>query len=145
LDTKPVSEFFRRGDGYRGRCKSCTPKGKRWLADKPTDFARDYQRNSNLKIKFGITNQQYDEMWAAQQGLCAICKQPERFIHPKTGVSARLAVDHDATTGKIRGLLCACCNRGIGFLQHDVLILGKAIEYLNGHNQRQTISVGRAL
>ena len=46
---------------------------------------------------------------------------------------AKLAVDHCHKTGKIRGLLCNRCNRGIGFLQDDVNLLQQAIEYLRTH------------
>lgn len=49
------------------------------------------------------------------------------------GDNYRLAVDHCHTTGKIRGLLCNRCNRGIGFLQDDIQILEKAIEYLRSY------------
>lgn len=42
-----------------------------------------------------------------------------------------LHVDHDAETGKVRGMLCTNCNRGIGFLKHDTEILARAIKYLD--------------
>ncbi len=45
---------------------------------------------------------------------------------------AKLMVDHDHTTGEVRGLLCHNCNRAIGLLREDPERLRRAIEYLEG-------------
>ena len=71
---------------------------------------------------FGIALAAYELMLAEQGGVCAICQQP-----PK---KQALSVDHDHTTGRIRGLLCQSCNTGIGLLQDDPSILRVAITYL---------------
>ena len=44
--------------------------------------------------------------------------------------SERLCLDHDHNTQKLRGFLCANCNKGIGMLREDPRILAQAIEYL---------------
>lgn len=72
--------------------------------------------------KFGLTPGQYAKMLEAQDGLCAICRQP-----PGTH---RLAVDHDHSTGQIRGLLCAPCNVALGGFHDDPARLRSAIAYL---------------
>ena len=41
-----------------------------------------------------------------------------------------LCVDHDHTTGEIRGLLCANCNLGLGALGDNVRSLKRALAYL---------------
>lgn len=41
-----------------------------------------------------------------------------------------LCLDHDHKTGKLRGVLCDRCNRGIGLLKDDIRILKSAISYL---------------
>lgn len=81
----------------------------------------------NLKRKYGITLEQYESMFAAQLGKCAICKRSEG-----TGVDKRvfLHVDHCHETQKVRGLLCSQCNRGIGFLKDSIHQLEAAIAYL---------------
>jgi hypothetical protein len=81
------------------------------------------QRRSELKRLYGITLEEYVEMFDNQNGVCAICKK-----ECKTKNS--LSVDHDHTTGKVRGLLCNACNRAIGMLGDNADILRKAAEYL---------------
>jgi hypothetical protein len=96
----------------------------------------DIKRNSLLKNKYGITLDQYNKILSGQNGLCAICNQPEKVIYPKTGKIKGLSVDHDGKlekmTGemKIRGLLCCNCNRAIGLFQDNVEFLENAAKYL---------------
>lgn len=90
------------------------------------------ERRSKLKHTYDITPEQYDEMLAAQGGVCAICKQPETLVDPKKG-PRRLAVDHNHTTGANRGLLCANCNNGLGRFDDSVERLLSAVAYLSGH------------
>lgn len=80
--------------------------------------------DSRLKIVYGISIEVYNEMFTTQSGRCAICK-----IH-QSELNKNLAVDHCHTTGKVRGLLCAKCNTGIGLLQEDIAILAESIKYL---------------
>lgn len=62
-------------------------------------------RNTYLLRRFGITEDQYDEIYRKQGGCCAVCKRASGlFKH-------RLAVDHDHQSGEVRGLLCIHCNR----------------------------------
>ena len=86
------------------------------------------RRNGNLKRAYGITLEQYEDMLAEQEGLCAICRKPE-LGRTQYGVK-NLAVDHCHKTGKVRGLLCQKCNRAIGQLHDDVESLKRAIEYI---------------
>lgn len=68
-------------------------------------------RKRHLGRKYGITPEQWDAMFAAQSGVCAICKVPDR-----TGKHGKLVVDHCHSTGRVRGLLCTPCNISIGIL-----------------------------
>jgi hypothetical protein len=83
------------------------------------------------KRRFGITPERYSELLKSQNGVCAICNQPE--IATRLGKVKALAVDHCHKSGKIRGLLCSDCNTGIGKLKDDPKVLLAAIQYLTYH------------
>lgn len=53
--------------------------------------------------QLGVTDEEYARLLAAQDGHCALC--------PNTPKTRRLHVDHDHTTGRVRGLLCFRCNK----------------------------------
>ena len=80
------------------------------------------QRRSLIN-NFGINADQYEAILKEQNGVCAICYQPEPC-------NRMLAVDHCHTTNKIRGLLCSNCNTALGLCKDDLLILTQAIAYL---------------
>ena len=64
----------------------------------------------------------YERQLAKQGGGCALCGQP-----PKV---RRLNVDHHHGSGEVRGLLCARCNRGLGWFRDDPARLYRAAAYL---------------
>lgn len=92
-----------------------------------------WYKQYSLKRSFGadFTFEQYAEMAEAQDNKCAICQQAETEM--QRGVLKALCVDHDHTTGKVRGLLCTACNTGLGKFRDDPLILASAIAYLTRH------------
>ena len=64
-------------------------------------------------------------MAVAQNGKCAICGY--EFLK---GKPQNCHIDHNHTTGKIRGLLCAKCNLLLGCANDNIPTLYKAIDYL---------------
>jgi len=91
---------------------------------------KDKDKNSKLKIKYGITLEQYEVMLEQQKGCCKICKTPQNEL------KRNLAVDHCHNTGQIRGLLCHKCNTLIGSAKESKEILLKVIEYLSNFTQQ---------
>ncbi len=82
----------------------------------------------------GVDAQRYQEMLREQNGVCAICHQPETAPDKASGKVKDLAIDHDHKTGAIRALLCSNCNRGLGLFNDDPELLGKAKSYLARHS-----------
>lgn len=88
----------------------------------------DVYRAQDLKKGFGITLEEYQRLFVAQNGLCAICGQPERDT--RNGKVKWLAVDHDHADDHIRGLLCSSCNTGLGKFGDSIECLEAALAYL---------------
>jgi hypothetical protein len=105
---------------------------KAWRKTNPTKVKR-HKRAANLKKKYSITLAQYEVMQESQRGLCAICNRPETNTY--RGKPIALSVDHCATTGKVRGLLCADCNTSIGKFDHSPERLRAAAVYLERYKQ----------
>lgn len=86
-------------------------------------------KRTNLR-KFRLTLEDHAARLAEQKHLCAICYQPETARTKPNGPLRTLSVDHDHKTGRVRGLLCNACNKGLGFYRDSPFLLGEAISYL---------------
>lgn len=84
-----------------------------------TKRATDLRKDRELRKMYGITLAEYEARLNSQEGVCDICKQPERIIR-KNGKRMFLAVDHCHVTGKIRSLLCAVCNHHVGVVEKRI-------------------------
>lgn len=131
---KPLDAFYITkygAAGRRGTCKVCTK-----IKARPARV--DQIRRQNLK-NYGMTIAEYDALFAAQDGRCAICDEPEKIIS-RNGQPFRLAVDHDHQTGAARGLLCALCNRMVGHLESRADMVSRMQAYLAQHARRTPTS-----
>jgi hypothetical protein len=77
----------------------------------------------NLKLKYGMTVEDYDRMFKKQKGRCAICKKKSR--------RRRLQVDHDHRKKYVRRLLCHLCNKGLGIFKDNSRLLRCAGAYID--------------
>lgn len=120
-EDKPSGEFYRNARQKRGfhhYCKRCTAAYDRLRY--PNGKPRKYPRH--LEREYGLTIVEYQQLVAAQNGACAICRAIDR----------RLVVDHDHATRRVRGLLCSRCNTALGLLADDIENLVAAVDYLAG-------------
>ena len=97
-ETKSLSAFSKEKksrDGLKYTCKECD-KIYRGI----NRCSQKQQQGRNLKHKYGLTLQDYNQMFDRQKGCCDICRRHQSEF------SKALAVDHNHETGKVRGLLC---------------------------------------
>lgn len=85
---------------------------------------QEYRKEVRLKYKYGISMEQYNEMFENQNGLCKICEY--KFGQRPSDCY----VDHDHKTKEVRGLLCQHCNMALGGFKDNIDSLHKAIAYL---------------
>jgi hypothetical protein len=119
-ESKPLGEFYKAA-GYAGgvkpHCKPCQLElGRGYRASETSEQRRERW----VKHKYGVSKEEYATMVASSAGLCDICEQP--VVSP--------SVDHDHATGRVRGLLCDSCNRGIGCFKDNPEVLAAASAYL---------------
>jgi hypothetical protein len=103
--------------------------GKKWR-DENREYNIGRQRAYQLKSKYNMTEDDYNIMYTAQEGRCAICS-----TDTPTGKWKVFAIDHCHESGKIRGLLCNECNRGMGLLKDSVAIVKATLQYLLSHKK----------
>lgn len=113
-EVKPLFEFGVAPTGHKMACSYC--------------IDCDCERRKERKILYnhGITLEDYDKMLEEQNGKCKICDSKETGTKHR----GRFCVDHDHSTGRIRGLLCFNCNTFLGNAKDDIEILASAIQYL---------------
>lgn len=83
----------------------------------------------HIRSRYGISPEQYQEMYDKQGGLCAGCgKKPK--AGGKSNANRKLFIDHNHTTNDIRGLLCQGCNASIGLAGDNPTTLRQLADYL---------------
>jgi len=85
------------------------------------------KREQNYRTRYGISLKDYDDLMASQAGSCAICGTTSGYAGQPGSL---LFVDHDHTTGAVRGLLCRDCNTGLGAFRDNPVNLARAAIYL---------------
>lgn len=101
---------------------------------------REYLRRPEVKAaraiymrerEYQLTDEQFQKMLSDQQGRCLICQQLPEGNDPRM---QKLHVDHCHVTGKVRGLLCSPCNKGLGHFKDNRTLLAAAIQYLSDNH-----------
>lgn len=95
----------------------------------------DKSRSARLSRTYGVTLKDLESV-----SHCEVCFT--KLLH--RGMAGDAAcVDHDHKTGKVRGILCNNCNRGLGMFKDNPETIAKAIEYLERHNNGTRITEGK--
>lgn len=125
-----IDELDRQAADGRSWCYLC----REWLPlDKfGTDRSRWNGKKSVCKAcsnhkhtawTYGLTVEDSRRLRSCQVA-CAICGRHNQ----------KMEVDHDHSTGLVRGLLCSRCNGALGQFCDNIELLQKAISYLEKHN-----------
>lgn len=110
-------------DGIYSICKRCRNDLRN--SKGPRNVNKLQAKAWVLKSNYNLTLAQFNELRIKQDYRCAICG-----LHESDNRQGTLHVDHCHDTGKVRGLLCLQCNRGIGMLRDNAKLCTKAAEYL---------------
>lgn len=111
-------------DGLQRLCRDCQKESsKKYLS---TDKGATTTRQAHLRRKYSMDLQAYEELLLSQGNKCKICG-----VGSNSDSRANyLVIDHNHTTGEIRGLLCTKCNALLGLAQDREDILEEAKQYL---------------
>lgn len=121
-------------------CKKCKNENyKKWIKenkqkvkDRKAKYhikTKEYRRWYTIKLRYGLTKEEYEIILNSQNNKCAICKT-EKSGHKNTD---EMIVDHCHKTKKVRGLLCNRCNTLLGNVNESVEILKETIKYIKRH------------
>ncbi len=122
---KPLSDFYPFFDKwadkhyYSARCKICHQDYKKESPTTPRN-----RKAEKLKLRYGLTYEQWEKMREAEDFSCMICGITEEELGKK------LDVDHCHDSGKVRGLLCNPCNNVLGTARDSIEVLKAAAKYL---------------
>jgi len=133
LKTKSLNEYSSNPAGKYGKKSICKTCAKLYYLSKIKGVSKYYDtlkkyhnthkaeaRNRYFIKEYGITQENYDKMYAENNGTCLICGE----------YYGKLFVDHDHKTGTVRGLLCSNCNAGLGFFKDNIDRIERAAYYL---------------
>lgn len=102
------------------RCDDCTHVAKEY-----TESRKDRQRDISLTRSYGLSPQDWDKLFQSQGSKCASCGDI-----PREGAKRKFHLDHDHSTGAVRGILCHSCNVALGHLKEDQARIQALSEYL---------------
>jgi len=138
---KSYRNIYCQSEGYKARAAQYARQWRKKYPEKTRECNRKYfqthklQRREyhrrikhkvrmwNITSKHGLSSEQYHALMNRQNSMCAICGE-------QLYLDSRTHVDHDHSTGDIRGILCHYCNTGIGLFKDKPEVLEKAIKYL---------------
>lgn len=129
---RPIGDFQKdrqRKDGHSSQCKYC--ESERDTQKRNVPGHKELRRAQHLLRRYKITDEQYQELFAQQDGKCACCGRTETNKH--YGKAYPLSVDHCHQTGKVRGLLCVECNSALGSLHDSPERVLALLAYLKKH------------
>lgn len=107
---KNADEYYNNKFGKISVCKSCSHKR-----------SKVYHKDIYRYKKYGITKEEFEKLETRHSSTCPICEKP---------LIGEIHIDHCHISGKVRGILCGKCNKGLGQFDDNIIFLTNAIKYL---------------
>lgn len=108
-------------DWFRKNREHARAYGKAWRARNP-DLLRQIQKKHDLKRKYKLSLGDFELMIKTQGSRCRVCRMSFEIHRP--------VVDHDHSSGSVRGILCQHCNSSIGSFQESHMLIAQAADYV---------------
>lgn len=125
---KPVDDFHKHTGftrGYQYYCKPCNWESKKKWKEENPERSRLTSYKYEIRRQYGLEWNEYEKILANQFWSCAICQLDiDDYFRPY------FDVDHCHKTGKVRGLLCHRCNKGLGCFDDEIWKIKESIKYL---------------
>jgi hypothetical protein len=118
---KGISYFPKNSKGLFGvgqKCKVCSAKQ-----------IQEYRKLNPYKAaskKYSISEETVKSMW--EHKTCMICGSIKKNYK-------NLCIDHNHSTGKVRGVLCDDCNIALGKFKDSQELLTNAVQYLEKYKE----------
>lgn len=124
----PVASWYERNkEQQKATNKIWREANREYDRQRKREWYRKEGRKRDLAKKYGLTPEEYTNILTSQGDHCAIC--------PSTHM---LSVDHNHTTGEVRGILCYDCNRNFIGNYEDGAKFHLAANYLDGKREKIT-------
>lgn len=139
---KPLELFNKHAkerDGLQRLCRDCQKESNRKYLS--TEKGATTTRQAHLRRKYSIDLQTYEELLLSQGNKCKIC----RVDSNPDSRAGYFVIDHNHTTGDIRGLLCTKCNALLGLAQDSEDILERAKQYLQNSRVKHPTAINITL
>lgn len=114
-------------DPDKSRMKQRASFSRRFNDDQKASLIRSRKRAGGA----GMTPEQIDQIFESQGCVCAICKSAD------PGSKNGWNLDHCHSTKRVRFILCAHCNRGLGAFRDSPELMRKAADVLEGWQEGQ--------
>ena len=121
--------YLKNYDREKQKNKEYREKNRELIRAKQKKYNRENpekRKNAILKNVYGITLEQYNQIFEKQKGKCAICKRHQKEL------TRTLCVDHNHKTKQVRGLLCVTCNTDVSVVENR---LKEMLRYLNKYRK----------
>jgi len=112
-----------KADYYLDNKDKCLSKQRAYMRESVNKYK---WKVANIKRLYGLSEDSYRDLIESQRNCCGICGK----FFTMEGQKDSPNIDHNHSTGEVRGLLCSNCNVMLGYAQDSSEILMRGATYL---------------